>query len=200
MVAALDDFIGNTTDVLKRTGLWSETLLILHADNGAVQAGGPHSHNVNGVGGFQGTGGTAYPYRGAKFNVRNDPRPAYMYHTTYDHAQSRAVCLVSRTITRSLSGFTTSFRLLRAGMGRWDAYTSDLGWRLLTHELSWQGEPRVHARFGLDGDPRRRRRRPCQCPRARQRLRTEAAGQPRPVHVAVLRRGELRRRSHKVAA
>ena len=42
---------------------------MLHADNGAVQAGGARSHNPNGVGGFQGTGGTAYPYRGAKFNV-----------------------------------------------------------------------------------------------------------------------------------
>ena len=69
MVAALDDFIGNTTEALKRTGLWDETLFILHADNGAVQAHGAHSHDVNGVGGFQGTGGTAYPYRGAKFNV-----------------------------------------------------------------------------------------------------------------------------------
>ena len=68
MVAALDDFVGNTTEALKTTGLWSQTLLILHADNGAVQAGGAHSHNPYGVGGFQGTGGTAYPYRGAKFS------------------------------------------------------------------------------------------------------------------------------------
>eukprot|EP01044_Picomonas_judraskeda_P025011 COSAG03_NODE_7097_length_963_cov_1.340278_2_plen_107_part_01 len=72
MVAALDDFVGNTTQALKDTGLWSHTLLVLHADNGAVQASGAHSHNPPeywATGGVQSSGGTAYPYRGAKFNV-----------------------------------------------------------------------------------------------------------------------------------
>ena len=53
-------------------GLWANTLVVLHADNGAVQAGGPRSHDpldTQVTGGMQGTGGTAYPYRGAKFNV-----------------------------------------------------------------------------------------------------------------------------------
>lgn len=72
MVAALDDFVGNTTQALKVHALWPSTLLVLHADNGAVPAGGPHSHNPPGywaTGGVQSSGGTAYPYRGAKFNV-----------------------------------------------------------------------------------------------------------------------------------
>ena len=38
MVAALDDFVGNTTAALKRAGVWEDTLFILHADNGACQA------------------------------------------------------------------------------------------------------------------------------------------------------------------
>ena len=38
MVAALDDFVGNVTQTLKDTGMWGNTLVILHADNGAVQA------------------------------------------------------------------------------------------------------------------------------------------------------------------
>ena len=29
MVAALDDFIGNTTKALKNNGLWSQTLLVV---------------------------------------------------------------------------------------------------------------------------------------------------------------------------
>jgi arylsulfatase A-like enzyme len=33
MVAALDDFIGNTTEMLRNTHLWENSLYILHADN-----------------------------------------------------------------------------------------------------------------------------------------------------------------------
>lgn len=96
MVAALDDFIGNTTQALKDTGMWGNTIFILHADNGAVpvrfsvhfqsivrsifslkmdfseQAGGPRSHqppSFFATGGIQSSGGTAYPYRGAKFQI-----------------------------------------------------------------------------------------------------------------------------------
>ena len=72
MVAALDDFVGNTTAAIKAGELWDNTLIILHADNGGCQAAakGPGRwHDPTGRGGIQDAGGTAYPYRGAKFNV-----------------------------------------------------------------------------------------------------------------------------------
>ena len=71
MVAALDDFVGNVSAALRAAGMWEDTLLILHSDNGAVQAapqpGGPgRYHNPNGTGSLYSCGGTAYPLRGAK--------------------------------------------------------------------------------------------------------------------------------------
>merc|ERR1711862_202531 len=76
MVAAFDDFVLGVVDAFKAKGLWENTLLILHSDNGAVQAqpctGKPHCHywhDPAGKGGIQSAGGTAYPLRSAKFNV-----------------------------------------------------------------------------------------------------------------------------------
>merc|ERR1712107_825501 len=71
-VAAFDDFVGNVTAALKTYGLWDNTLLIMHSDNGAVQAApqGPGRwHHPEGKGSVASAGGTAYPLRSAKFNV-----------------------------------------------------------------------------------------------------------------------------------
>jgi arylsulfatase A-like enzyme len=72
MVAAMDDFVVAVRAELEDTGLWANTLMIVHSDNGAPQAA-PHGpgkwHLDSGKGGIQSAGGTAFPLRGAKFNV-----------------------------------------------------------------------------------------------------------------------------------
>lgn len=48
MVAALDDTIGGIRDELVRCGMWSNTLLIVHGDNGGASADAASNHPFRG--------------------------------------------------------------------------------------------------------------------------------------------------------
>ena len=64
MVSAADAVVQRLVAALRDTGLWDNTLLVLHSDNGAPEAASPGypGSETNG-------GGSAYPYRGQKFTT-----------------------------------------------------------------------------------------------------------------------------------
>ena len=67
MISALDEGIGATVDDLNSTGMWANTLMAVHTDNGGelpfASGGQP------GVPDEDGGAGNNYPLRGGKFSL-----------------------------------------------------------------------------------------------------------------------------------